>query len=127
MRVKFSHRGNFDKTEKFLRAARENQQYKVLTKYAEMGVKALAGATPVDTGLTADSWRYRIEERGEDLAIVWYNENDQKGYFNVALGLQLGHGTGTGGWVEGIDYINPVMKPVFDDIAEGVWAEIQGM
>lgn len=124
MGISFRHRGNFKRTEKFLKEARAGSQYKKLTRFGEEGVHALASATPVRSGLTADSWRYEIEQDSNGVRISWYNDNDQNGWFNVAIGLQYGHGTGTGGWVEGIDYINPAIKPVFEKMAEDVWQEI---
>jgi len=96
-----------------------------LEKYGEDGVAALASATPVNSGLTADSWSYEIRKSANDCAIYWVNNNLQDGWFNVAIGLQYGHGTGTGGWVEGIDYINPAIQPIFERIAEDVWSEIR--
>ena len=106
---------------------RKRREFDVLSKDGEKGVRALAMATPVRTGLTADSWRYRVERTGETIKIVWYNENDSEGWFNVAMGIQLGHGTRNRGWVEGIDYINPAMQPIFDEIEEGVGREVQGL
>jgi len=129
MRVYFQHRGDFKRTEKFLKEARKGSQFKKLTKFGEKGVKALALATPRDSGLTADSWRYEIEQADDQIKIAWYNENDQGngGWFNVAIGLQYGHGTRNGGWVEGIDYINPAIRPVFEKMVEDVWNEIRSM
>lgn len=122
--VKVGDKGDFKKTFKFLRAMKEKRFLKNLDKYGQMGVDALAAATPKRTGLTAESWTYDITDNGEQLIISWNNTNVQKGYYNVALMIQYGHGTGTGGWVEGIDYINPALKPVFDKIADAVWMEV---
>lgn len=91
--------------------------------YAQRGVDALRGATPAETGLTADSWAYEIEEDSNGYTIWWINTNTVNG-FNVAIGLQYGHATGTGGWVEGYDYINPVLRPIFDELANTVWKEV---
>lgn len=123
--VKVGDKGDFKKTFKFLRAMKEKRFLKNLDKYGQMGVDALAAATPKRTGLTAESWTYDITDNGEQLIISWNNTNVQKGYYNVALMIQYGHGTGTGGWVEGIDYINPALKPVFDKIADAVWMEVK--
>lgn len=123
--IKVGDKGDFKKTFKFLRAMKEKRFLKNLDKYGQMGVDALAAATPKRTGLTAESWTYDISDNGEQLIISWNNTNVQKGYYNVALMIQYGHGTGTGGWVEGIDYINPALKPVFDKIADAVWMEVK--
>lgn len=123
--VKVGDKGDFKKTFKFLKAMKEKRFLKNLDKYGQMGVDALAAATPKRTGLTAESWTYDITDNGEQLIISWNNTNVQNGYYNVALMIQYGHGTGTGGWVEGIDYINPALKPVFDNIADAVWMEVK--
>lgn len=95
----------------------------ILERYAQMGVSALASATPVDSGQTASCWGYEIEMSGEDATIYWTNTNQNKGVY-IAVILQYGHGTGTGGYVQGIDYINPAIRPVFDKIAEEAWREV---
>ena len=123
--IKVGDKGDFKKTFKFLRAMKEKRFLKNLDKYGQMGVDALAAATPKRTGLTAESWTYDITDNGEQLIISWNNTNVQKGYYNVALMIQYGHGTGTGGWIKGIDYINPALKPVFDKIADAVWMEVK--
>lgn len=84
---------------------------------------ALASATPVDSGETAGSWYYRIENRKGSAIISFHNSNIQNGV-PIAIILQYGHGTGTGGWVEGIDYINPAIQPIFDEIAKNAWREV---
>ena len=95
----------------------------ILEKYAGMGVSALAQATPVDSGATASSWGYEIVVSGEDATIYWTNTNQNKGVY-IAVILQFGHGTGTGGYVAGRDYINPAMRPIFDKIANEAWMEV---
>lgn len=115
--------GTYSKTEMYLKKVAGRSFYHNLGKYGEMGVKALREATPKDTGLTAESWSYRIEESGNSVRIVWTNSNRNKGV-PISIILQYGHGTGTGGWVEGRDYINPAMKPVFDQIEREVWREV---
>lgn len=125
MGISFRHKGDFKNTERFLKKAEKAEFWTRLEKYGEEGVAALASATPVNSGLTADSWSYEIHKTADDCAIYWVNNNTQDGWFNVAIGLQYGHGTGTGGWVEGIDYINPAIQPIFERIAEDVWSEIR--
>lgn len=95
----------------------------ILERYAQEGVSALASATPVDSGTTANSWGYEIEYSGESATIYWTNTNANKGVV-IAVILQYGHGTGTGGYVQGRDYINPAMRPVFDQIADAAWREV---
>lgn len=124
MSISFRHKGSFKNTEKFLKKAEKTDFFAHLEKFGEMGVEALRSATPVDSGLTADSWGYEIRKTADDCAIYWTNSNEQKGYFNVALHLQMGHGTRNGGWVEGRDYINPAIQPIFDQIAEDCWREL---
>lgn len=126
MGISFSHRGDFNKTERFLKKAEKFDLRGKLSKYGEKGISALQTATPKDSGLTASSWEYEIDITGDGVTINWLNTNNADGWFNVAAGLQFGHGTGTGGWVEGIDYINPALRPVFDEIAEEIWREVQG-
>lgn len=121
--ISFHHSGNFSKTEGLLSRLVGGHYYRKLKKYAQKGVEALAEATPKDTGGTADAWSYEIEERPGQTAIYWSNSHVEKGV-NIAVILQFGHGTRNGGFVEGIDYINPAMRPVFEEIAQQVWREI---
>lgn len=121
--IRFTHKGNFDKTEKFLNKAKKGDFYSNLEKYAQDGVEALSAATPVRTGKTSSSWGYEISTSKDSVSITWTNSNENQGV-NIAMLIQLGHGTGTGGYVKGIDYINPVMKPIFDEILEKVWKEV---
>lgn len=116
-------KGSFSKTEMFLKKKINLSSFKNLSKYGEEGVRALRDATPRDSGLTADSWTYSIEQDPTSVSIVWKNTNVNKGV-PIAIILQYGHGTGTGGYVEGIDYINPALKPVFDRIEQAVWQEV---
>lgn len=95
----------------------------ILDKYGREGVAALASATPVDTGLTAKSWYYKIENKKGSVTISFLNSNIQNGV-PIAIILQYGHGTGTGGWVEGRDYINPAIQPIFDRIVAEAWREV---
>ena len=121
--VSFSHRGNFNKLDKFLNKMMRRDHLNVLDKYGQIGVEALKANTPVDTGKTAQSWTYEIEMAADRTTIMWLNTNVNNGV-NIAIILQYGHGTGTGGYVQGRDYINPAMRPVFDKIAEQAWKEV---
>ena len=121
--VVVKHKGDFSNTEKFLRKLSNHDARSVLEKYAQEGVAALAAATPVDSGLTASSWGYEITRSGKTYAINWTNSNVVNGV-PIAVILQYGHGTGTGGWVQGRDYINPAIRPIFDKIANEAWREV---
>ena len=94
----------------------------IMDKYGKMGVEALRNATPVDTGITASSWSYEIQNEGDRVSLSFFNTSENKGVY-IAIILQYGHGTGTGGWVEGRDYINPAVQPIFDQIADELWKE----
>ena len=124
--VTFKHRGDFKRTERFLNALKGARYLNALEKYGQMGVEALAAATPKDTGLTAASWVFDIERTEGCTKIIWSNTNVNK-YVNVALLIQHGHGTGTGGYVEGIDYINPALKPIFDAIGDEIQKEVASL
>lgn len=123
MKVTFRQRGDFSRTEKFLRKARTAIKFRNLDKYAEAGLAALQSATPYDTGETARSWYYEIERTDTSVSVVYKNSNIQNG-IQIAIILQYGHGTGTGGYVEGRDYINPALRPVFDKLADDAWEEV---
>lgn len=123
--ITIKQRGDFKKTDNFLAKILKRDYVSILKKYGQEGVNALSKATPYDTGLTANSWYYEIEDTNNGLRIYWKNSNVNKGV-NVAVILQYGHGTGTGGYVEGVDYINPALKPVFQKIADGAWDEVMG-
>ena len=123
--IQMSEKGDFKKTFKFLKAMQEKKFLSNLNKYGERGVQLLSENTPRDTGLTASSWYYKIEDDGSTLTITWYNSNVKKDYFNVALMLQYGHATKNGGWIEGIDYINPALKPLFDEMEKDIWEEVK--
>ena len=123
MNISFRQKGDFSKLNKYLERVKEAARIGILDKYGRKGVSALASATPIDTGDTANSWYYEIE-RGNGVArIIFGNRNLENG-FPVAIMLQYGHGTGTGGWVVGRDYINPSIQPVFDEIADAAWREV---
>lgn len=121
--ISFRQKGDFSKFNRFIERAREAIKVGDLDKYGREGVAALASATPVDSGLTSSSWTYKIVRGSGRVSIQFYNSNIQNGV-PIAIILQYGHGTGTGGWVEGRDYINPAMRPVFDKIANNAWKEV---
>ena len=116
-------KGDFSKLTRYLVKAKEAINLSDLDRYAKEGLVALASATPVDTGLTARSWYYQIEQTNTSTSIVYYNTNIQRG-IPIAIILQYGHGTRNGGWVQGRDYINPAIQPIFDGIAEKAWKEV---
>ena len=109
--------------EKFLQRADSDYFFRNLDKYGKMGVSALASATPKKTGKTASSWRYEIDKTGGKISISWLNDNVNDGV-NIAVIIQYGHGTGTGAYVKGVDYINPALKNIFESIAEDIWKEV---
>lgn len=123
MDITVSDSGDFRNIEAFLKNVEHGDYLKVLDRFGRMGVDALASATPVDSGLTASSWGYQVKQTKSSAEIVFTNSNVNKGV-NVAIILQYGHGTGTGGYIQGIDYINPALKPVFETIAEQAWKEV---
>lgn len=116
--------GDYKKFEKFLNSLDNANFLKDLQRYGQMGVDALASATPYDTGNTANSWGYNIKGSRNMARIEWFNTNVH-GNTNVAVILQYGHGTGTGGYVQGTDYINPAIKPIFDRIADELWEKVK--
>ena len=121
--ISFRQKGDFSKTMQFLVKAKKGIKLSDLDKYGREGVAALASATPVDTGETANSWCYEIVHENGTITITFNNSHIQNGV-PIAVILQYGHGTGTGGWVEGRDYINPAIQPLFDKIAENAWREV---
>lgn len=124
--VTFSQKGDYKKTEQMLKHAMGKNYRAILEKYARQGVSALAAATPKDTGFTAASWSYEIVMDSNGLSIHWHNTHVEKGYANIALLLQYGHGTRNGGYVQGRDYINPAIRPIFDKMSEEAWKEVMG-
>ena len=123
--IKFVHKGSFKNTEAFFKRSKKLKVETILNYYGIEGVKALQAATPKDTGKTSESWSYEIVEDSNGYGIYWKNSNVNKGIPIVVL-IQYGHATGTGGYVEGIDFINPAMKSIFDDIADKAWKEVTG-
>lgn len=121
--VSVSTSGSFDNTERFLRAMQKLDLSKIAAAQAEKGVRALSAATPQESGLAANSWGYEITKSTGSLTISWTNSDIENGY-PVAVMIQYGHGTGTGGYIQGIDYINPAMRPIFNEIAETLWKAV---
>ena len=121
--ISFRHKGDFSKADRYLEKLKESVKLGVLDKYGRAGVAALSSATPIDTGLTASSWFYKIENKNGIAKIEFHNSNVQKGV-SIALILQYGHGTRNGGYVVGRDYINPAIQPVFDELAKNAWKEV---
>lgn len=121
--ITFRHKGDFSKTTRFLERAKHAVRLADLDRFGREGVAALASATPVESGLTASSWYYEVTYTKSGAKIAFYNSNIQNGV-PIAIILQYGHGTGTGGWVEGRDYINPAIQPIFDRIVNEAWREV---
>ena len=121
--ITFRHKGDFSRLTRFLQRAKEVIRLSDLDKYGRAGVNALASATPKDSGETANSWHYDTEHSRGSVRINFSNSNVNQGV-PIAIILQYGHGTGTGGWVEGRDYINPAIQPIFDQIANNAWEEV---
>jgi len=123
--IKVTSRGSFAQSLAFLQRMKNREQFKVLYKYGTIGVTALKGATPVDSALTAESWYYEIVDKPGYFAIHWYNSHvEDPGRISIAAILQYGHATRNGGWVEGRDYINPAMRPIFDQMVNDMWREV---
>lgn len=121
--IRLTQKGNFDNTMSFLKKIKLDRLYSKLEKYAQEGVRALMAATPVDSGKTAASWGYNVVRESDYWSVEWTNSNFNKGV-PIAVILQYGHGTRNGGYVQGRDYINPAMRPIFDKIAEDIWKEV---
>ena len=121
--ITFKQKGDFSKLNTFLQKKLRIAHLSKFDKYGRLGVNALSSATPVDTGKTAASWSYKVVMSDTGFSITWTNSNFNKGV-PIAVILQYGHGTRNGGWVEGRDYINPAIQPIFDQIAEDLWKEM---
>lgn len=122
--ISFKQKGDFSNLSRFLEKAKETIKIGDLDRYGREGVAALSSVTPVDSGLTASSWYYKIERGNGSISISFHNSNVQNGV-PIAIILQYGHGTRNGGWVEGRDYINPAIQPLFDKIADNAWKEVR--
>lgn len=121
--IRFEQKGDFEKTRKFLKEAGKRDLDNILNKYGKMGVENLSAYTPRDTGLTASSWTYTIEKTKNKVSITWRNTNVVDGVL-IAIILQYGHATRNGGYVEGVDYINPALEPVFKELKDRIWREV---
>lgn len=119
----FKSKGDFRKTEKYLKKSLGHDYRYILDKFGHKGVQALSAATPIDTGYTASAWEYEIMQDENGISIIWSNRNVQNGV-NIAVILQYGHGTRNGGYVVGRDYINPALKTIFDELANAAWKEV---
>lgn len=122
--VSFKQKGDFEKTTKFLHRLTEGINRRKLESYGRLGVESLRSATPKDTGKTAESWSYEIVEQPGRTSIYWRNNNVVDGWANIAVLIQYGHATRNGGWVQGRDYINPAIQPIFDKMADDIWKEV---
>lgn len=122
--ISFKQKGDFSKLTSFLEKAKEGIKIGDLDKYGREGVAALSSTTPIETGLTSNSWYYKINRSNGSVSISFHNSNIQNGV-PIAIILQYGHGTRNGGWVEGRDYINPAIRPIFDKIADDAWKEVR--
>lgn len=125
--ITFKQRGNFDSTEKFLRGAKSKNYFSILERHANEGLVALKGATPRDSGLTAESWGFKIVKVSTGYRIYWTNDHITTSGVPIAILIQYGHGTKNGGFVEARDYINPVMRPIFERISENIWKEVSSL
>lgn len=121
--ISFRQKGDFSNLSSFLERAKESINLGDLDRYGKEGVQALSSATPVDSGVTASSWYYEIDRNNGSVSISFHNSNINNGV-PIAIILQYGHATGNGGWVEGRDYINPAIQPIFDEIANNAWKEV---
>jgi hypothetical protein len=121
--IEITQKGSFDNTERYLKRLKSSDLFAVLNKYGSIGVNALSNATPRDSGLTAESWYYDIVQRPGYYSIRWHNRNIHEGR-PIAILIEYGHGTGTGGYVQGRDYIMPAIRPIFDQMAAEAWREV---
>lgn len=124
--ISVTHKGSFKNIESFFKRAPKVDIRSILEKYAKRGVDALSANTPQDTGLTANSWGYDIHQSNGDYTITWTNTNVVSG-IPVAILLQYGHATKNGGFVQGVDFINPALKPLFDDLSKDLWEEVKSL
>lgn len=123
--IGIKHKGDFNNTRKFFQRVTLVDYRAIFERYGRLGASELARVTPVRTGETADSWDYQIVEKRRGMQLVWTNSNVVDGY-KIAILLQYGHGTRNGGYVQGIDYINPLMRPIFEQMAKDLWREVRG-
>ena len=121
--IRFNHKGGFEKTFRFLKNTKKINKYD-LDKFGKDGVTALSISTPKDTWGTASSWSYEITDNSRGTVSISFNNSNIQNGVPIAIILQFGHGTRNGGWVQGRDYINPAIQPIFDNIAESAWREV---
>ena len=121
--ITFEQKGDFRNTDRFLKRMSKFDFANVLSSVAQKGVQALAAATPVNSGLASSSWGYETKRSRSSFEIIWTNSDIENG-FPVVIGIQYGHGTGTGGYVRGQDFINPAMRPIFEQILADLWTEV---
>lgn len=121
--LKLTSKGDFSKATNYFKKLQRASKVEIAEKYGNAGVAALSSATPVDSGRTASSWYFTVDNQNGNIKINFCNSNVNNGV-NIAIILQYGHGTGTGGWVEGRDYINPAIQPIFDKLADAAWREV---
>jgi len=123
--ITFKTKGNLKKTWKFLRFISSRLYYSKVEHYAKMGIIALVESTPIDSGKTVDSWTYDIDITSDHTSITFNNDNITVDGTPIVVLIQYGHGTRNGGWVEGYDFVNPAIQPIFDDMADAIWKEVQ--
>ena len=121
--ITFTQKGDFRRTEKLFKGVSISSYLSIFEKYGRMGVEALSSATPIDSGLTSDSWDYYITRTKNGMVITWTNSHIEKGV-PIAIILQYGHATRNGGYVQGRDYINPAIQPIFDSMTNDLWMEV---
>lgn len=121
--ISFRNKGDFSRTLAYFKKMENVLDESTLSRYGQMGIDALKANTPVESGKTANSWGFTTEKRGTSIKLVWTNSNVNEGC-NIAIIIQYGHGTGWGSYVEGVDYINPAMRPIFEEISQLVWKEV---
>ena len=124
--INVKHNGDFKNTERFLSGAQKLDYERILASYGRAGVSALSAATPVDTGEAANAWGYAISKNGNVISLMWTNSK-MAGNVPLVILIQMGHATGTGGYVRGLDFINPALRPIFDQIANDAWKEVTGL
>ena len=124
--ITIRQKGNYSKATRYLQQLKRKARLQILDRYGKEGVSLLRSATPVDTGLTAESWTYEIKEKRNGSELIFRNSNINNGVL-IAILLQYGHGTGTGGWVDGTDYINPVTQTLFKKLADEAWREVTNL
>lgn len=122
--ISVTNSGSFNNIENFLKKNKNIDFDHYLDTFGQAGVEALSKATPKDTGLTSESWYYQVEKKDGLIKISWHNSNVIDDWYNVAIGIQYGHGTASGTYVQGIDYINPAMQSIFDEFAQAIWEEV---